>query len=250
MNATRLGKLLVFFTLVSSMVLATLALGVATNRIDWAGSVTPGESEGIHAQKRAEIEQMQDSLLRFRSRWKADQDALAVLEKKRPEDQKWYADQIKPLIDGNDTAGKAVANPIRNTQYEADGRLKVGPDGRPVLADNADARLQPLVKLKQELEAKEKEIAETITAIKALIDEEAKLSIQLRGDPGKIKGLNALLDEARLAQENSKKALLYAQQEAINGRVASASLLKRSKELDRRIAELKNHLREIAEANP
>lgn len=245
MNATTLGKLLVFFTLVVSLVLSTLAMGVATNRIDWAGSLTPGESEGVHAQKRAEIEQLQDNLLRFRSRWKAENEKLAILEKKRPENQAWYAKEVKSLYD---------TGPIRNTEYEKDGRLKVEKDvfdmGKPVMVENDDKRLEPLAVLTKKLDDLNGDIAKVIDTITKLVEQQAELTAILRGDPGKIKGLNALLDEAKLAQENSKKALDSAEKEATNGRVASESLQQRSRQLERRIAELKKHLREIAEANP
>lgn len=250
MKMTHLGKLLVFMTLVFSLTMATLALGVATHQINWADTESPEKTEGIHSQKRAEIEALQENLLRFRSRWKAEQNTLLALEKKRPEEQNWYADQLAALSNGKDVAGKEVANPIRNTVYEADGRLRVDLRGRPALIDHPDKRFKTLDVLQRELAEKEKEIADTILATQALIKELSQLTTQLRGDPGKVKGLNALLDEAKLAQENSKKELETAKQDATNGRVASESLLKRTRELDRRIAELKNHLRAIAEASP
>lgn len=250
MKTTHLGKLLVFMTLVFSLTMATLALGVATHQINWADTESPEKTEGIHSQKRAEIDTLQENLLRVRSRWRAEQNTLLALEKKRPEEQKWYADQLSALAKGTDVAGKEVANPIRNTVYEDNGRLRVDPQGRPNLVDHPDKRFKTLDVLQRELAEKEKEIGDTILAIHALIGELKQLTTQLRGEAGKVKGLNALLDEAKLAQENSKKELENARQEATNGRVASESLLKRTRELDRRIAELKNHLRAIAEASP
>jgi len=243
MKTTTLGKLLVFAMLVASLTMATMALGVATHQIKWADTEAPEKTEGLHSLKRAEIESLQENTFRFRGRWKATQNTLLALEKKRPEEQKWYADQLVGLV------SKDKALLVRNTAYENDGRLRVDAQGRPVLVDHPDKRFENLETLQEKLTQLEKDITETILATQALIKELSQLTTQLRGDPGKVKGLNQLLDEAKLAQENAKKELESAKQDATNGRVASESLLKRTRELDRRIAELKNHLRAIAEAN-
>src|SRR5947209_6453959 len=107
MNATLIGKILVFTNLVFSLMLAALAIGIVTNRMDWAPS--PPESDGLHALKTAEIAQKKEAFVRSRLRWKGERDSLLVLEKKRPDDQKWYAEQLAIALTGLDRDDKPVA---------------------------------------------------------------------------------------------------------------------------------------------
>lgn len=255
MNATNLGKILVYFHVVFSLVLMALAVGIVTNSIDWAGGGGPGETPGEHARKQEAIKTMQGSLLVFRSQWKEQHDILLALDKKRPEDQKWYAEQLKIAETGTNFARQRVPNAVKILEYEPNGKIKAEKDphdlGRPILADHPDKRFIDLKKLTDEIAIKDEEIKQAIEEIQKLIQEQQQLTFTLQGVPGKIKGLYALLEEAKTAQENSKKALDYARQESINGRVASQSLLRRGQELALRISELRKKLAALGEvANP
>ena len=231
MTVTLIGKFLVFVNLVFSLMLAALAVGIVTNRIDWAGTAAPGEREGVHKQRSEEVQVMREAYVRSWVRWKAEYDALAKVEKQRPEDQIWYADQMELLKTGKDRAGKAIDPAIQTFVQEADGRLKRqrGFEFRPEMVKHPDERFTFRTGLFEQLAEQEE-----------LIKQEEDLTLTLNGDKGKKKGLRDLLAEILLAQQRSQEELDIAKEESINGQVEAQSLLNRQRELLRRLEELKN----------
>jgi hypothetical protein len=229
---THVGKGLVYGIVAFSMLLAGMAWAILGNQFNWAGAPTaPGEPGSLHEQKAKAIEEQQKDLVRLRSRWKSEADGLGVLEARREGHQKFYKTELAGLREKE----------VKVITYQPDGKLITDQTGRPVLGPNPDERLKPLVKLDKDLENLDTELTATITAVNDLIEEQKKLTLMLRGDPGKAKGLLALLDESDRDRRNAEAELEAARQEAINGRVSVQSLLRRQKQLQARIKELREY---------
>ena len=227
---TKVGKGLVYGILIFAIGLVAMSWTILGNQFNWAGApASPGEPGSLFDQKARQIEEQQKELVRLRGRWKDQSDNLAMLEARRKGHQEFYKTEIAGLREKE----------VKAIKYEADGRLTTDATGRPVLGPNPDDRLKPLVHLEATLKKLDDDLKETITAVNELIEEQKKLTLILRGDPGKTKGLLALLEESERDRRNAEAELEAAQQEAINGRVSVQSLLKRQKQLEARIKELR-----------
>lgn len=227
---TKIGKTLVYGILVFSIAMVAMAWTILGNQFNWAGAPpSPSEPGSLHDQNAKKIEEQQKDLVRLRSRWKSDADNLAALEARRNSHKDFYKTEL----------GLLREKEVKAIKYEADGRLTTEPNGRPVLVPNTDDRLKPLVQLDDQLKKLDVDLKETITAVNELIEEQKKLTLILRGDPGKAKGLLALLEESDRDRRNAEAELEQARQEAINGRVSVQSLLKRQKQLEARLKELR-----------
>lgn len=229
---THVGKALVYGIFVFSMVLVAMAWAILGNQYNWGGAPTsPGEPGSVHEQNAKAIEEQQKEMVRLRTRWKGEADNLAVLEGRRKGHQDFYTAELAAL----------QKDAVKEITYQEDGRLVTDASGRPVLKPNADARLKPFTALDADLKKLDMDLKETITAVNDLIEEQKKLTLMLRGDPGKTKGLLALLEESDRDRRNAEAELEAARQEAINGRVSVQSLLRRQKQLQARIKELREY---------
>jgi hypothetical protein len=226
----KIGKTLVYSILVFSVAMVAMSWTILGNQFNWAGAPpSPSEPGSLHDQNAKKIEEAQKDLVRLRGRWKGDADNLAVLEARRKGHQAFYKEEL----------GFLREKEVKAIKYEADGKLITDASGRPVLEKNGDARLKPFKVLDDDLKKLDVDLKETITAVNELIEEQKKLTLILRGDPGKVKGLLALLAESDRDRRNAEVELEQARQEAINGRVSVQSLLKRQKQLEARIKELR-----------
>src|ERR1700730_2373839 len=98
---TSLGKLLVLLNVGLSLVLAGLAFGIYTNRIDWPGTA-PAAASGEKtvsevAQKKANVEDAQKASALALTRWEEAGTRLVHLEDRRPKDQQLYAKRLEIL---------------------------------------------------------------------------------------------------------------------------------------------------------
>jgi hypothetical protein len=245
-----IGRSLVYAILVFSILLAVLGIGVFTNQIDWAGAPPPNQVEGIYAKNLKDIQARQEDFVRLRRRWKTADDTLAALEAKRDVDQRWYKEQVAMLRTGNDARGQEVPDPVKALTYEADGRLKLDGNQRPVFGKNTDERLTHQKALDDQLTKINEQIAKEIEQIHKLLKEEEGYTLQLLGEAGKSKGLLALLEQSLKDKQNALKELEAARQEAINGRVSMQVLLARQKQLQTRVKELKDFLAAQAARQP
>jgi hypothetical protein len=236
----RIGKILVYTILVFSIFLAVLGVAVFANVIDWYPSAGPPKVEGIHDENIKEITQRQEDMARLRARWKNANNTLLALEFKRDSDRQWYKEQVDMLRTGKDAKGQKVNDPVKKLDYEADGRLKLDGVQLPALGPNADARLKDQESLDAVLKKLNEDIKKEIAAINDLVKLQKEYSLQLLGEPGKRKGLLALLEQSLKDKQNALKELEAARQEAINGRVAVQVLLARKKQLQARVKELKD----------
>lgn len=236
MNVTTLGKILVYCNLGFSLILATWAAGIVTHRLDWAP--TPEVSEGEHARKLAEIQGVRDNAIRFYGRWKAAENVLTGEEKRRAENQQWYAEQFRIMETGK-AGGRPVADAVKSLAYKANGELETTKDGRPVLKDTPlDRRLPARAVANERLGRLNNDIKKEIEEDQKLLQKHQELTFELQGDAGK-KGLQALLEESEQAQKHSQEELTHAKEEAIKGRVESGSLQQRQRQLLARLEELK-----------
>jgi hypothetical protein len=242
MSATMFGKILIFANLVLSLVFATMALGIYTNRIDWPGTASPlvqGEKVlGEHARLREEIRDQEKVASAALTRWLDLTKQVADLERNRPIALAWYADKINILDTGKDRAGKAEAV---TALVHKDGNL-LFQNGQPVPGPNPNQPLQPTSFY---LAAFGKNAADIKTQVeatnKALLDAE-DLTVRINGLMGKQKGLRDLLWEEETAHRNALEELEHVKPFRYNRQAEAELLSKRQQALEARVDELKKAL--------
>lgn len=225
---TRLGKLLVYLNVALSIAMAGLALGLYSNRVDWAGT-KPSESEGELKKFETELNNKREHFGRSVTRWRQEGKLLSDAEAFQAMARPWYAQQLELLVKGR---GPRV--PVDVLVYNG-GVVRLDPKGLPMLQPSPDKALWAETVLDQETLATDNEIAKEIAETQTLIDEENKLTLALNGRPGNPKGLRALLVEMLAAEKRSGEELLYVKRERINSREATNSLLHRQQQLRDRL---------------
>lgn len=168
---TRLGKWLVYFQIILSIMFAGVAVGIFTNRIDWAAKGDAAQAKQAVEQKRRDSEQVQGLGLAARTRWKAATDDLAKLEDKIPKDKAWYASQLDKLAKGG---------PVQTLKYQ-EGVLQRDPaTGLPVL-ENSARQLLPADQARQQLNQIDNQINVETKAVSDLAVREDELTKQIKG---------------------------------------------------------------------
>jgi len=133
--ATLLGKIAVVTNLALSLVLAGLALGIYTNRVDWSGPLKPVAGEAAQGEvdkRKAEFQHWLPLAANGRDDWGKDTRNLLAVERQRPENQKWYTDHLD-ILEGKRSNGAPVTGPITEIGYDAKGQLLLDNAGRPQL---------------------------------------------------------------------------------------------------------------------
>jgi hypothetical protein len=243
MTRTKLGKYLVFANFVLSICFLGIAVGVASNRIDWPGTAKAGGAGEIKAGialKTEEIKKFQEAANAAYTRQTAALADLLKVEQERPAKRKWYADQLSILATAKDSAEKAVQGaPVGNIKY-VNGQLQLDPKtGLPIL--EAIQGLKPVPEMTAELHAVHMDIQNVMKNVENHIKEEERLTKEINGDPkAKTKGLRALLAEEVAVEKNLQGELEYLRPLRYNRQVEAALLLKRQLSLKARLDELKN----------
>ncbi|MGE3805380.1 MAG: hypothetical protein AB7K24_11965 [Gemmataceae bacterium] len=237
---TRLGKALVYLNLILSLGLATMALGIYTNRIDWAGKATAGEREGEHARLRAEIQSQYEIYAMARRAYDDEAVALFQIEELRPKERQWHNEQLSLLETGINLAGQPVPDDlaVKIFNYDEKGRLRTDPTGRPMMMAHPDKRLKPRAKLVAVLREEEQKIEELIKQIDKLVAEEIRLTFYLEGKPGEQKGLYGLLAELDFARKQSLAEADFVKPLRVTRALEAQSLMARRLQLLARIEEL------------
>jgi hypothetical protein len=234
MNATTVGKSLVFVNLVLSMIFATWAIGIYTNRIDWPGGGTPsvpGERAlGEVGKRKAEITEAEKAAGLALANWQSWTGTLTQLEQvQRPQARAWFAAKLKGLEEG--------AGPVPSLVYGMDGKLQVGAEGQPI------ASLKPRAALRQEIAAVDAETERVAAQANKDLKAAEELTIQINGiregNLVKQKGLRDLLAEEEQAGENARNEIEYVRPLRYNRQAEVELLQKRQASLARRMAELK-----------
>ena len=241
---TLLGKILVFANLVLALFFLALGIGLATNRVDWPGTMKTGpaaEMKAGIALKSEEIKNWQQAASVALGRYALAMPELLKVEKERPERQQWFADQLGILRTGKDMAGKPFMGKIRNLVYK-NGQLQLDDKGYPVMADMPAVPfdLKPIPEMNQELAATQDLVKRETQKVAELMKEEGRLTLEMNGEAGKTKGLRDLLAEEVAVEKNLQEELEYLRPLRYNRQVESALLLKRQQSLKSRLDELKN----------
>src|SRR5262249_43578676 len=101
MTMTQLAKILVFVNFVLSLIFATWAFGVYSQRIDWGKKPAAVDRQaGELAKRLEEVDRLgggskEGSRQRADARWIQARDRLQTLEAVRDLNEKWYADQLQ-----------------------------------------------------------------------------------------------------------------------------------------------------------
>lgn len=246
---TFLGKLLVLVNLVISLMLATFALGMFTNRIDWPDKTAKtggsGASQGVLSKKKAELAQWRDAMAPAYTRWQELRKAVLEEEAKQPEDRKWYQEQMGILETGKNSAGAEA--PIQTFKY-MDKTLVLDDKGRPklepIVQDAKDSPVKCAVAGKADWKEVVEEIQETEKNILAKLEEQEKLSGQVNGGKGEL-GLRVLLEEQERAARAVSAEIDYLRPQRVNRQAEADVLLRRTSGLERRVEELQNKGRTV-----
>jgi hypothetical protein len=258
---TKYAKILIAVNLALSLILCAWAAGVYGNRIDFTEKGKLGEEK----KRLDEAVKARDLAL---ARYDAAKANLLQAEAQRPQLQKWYQEQLALLQTGKNAAGQPVNNPVQEIEYKK-GLLQLDKDGRPVLAaipwNRPQQALLDLDRLGQEYDKTVTEIRAEKEKLDGVVAEEKRLTEEINGDGQKKKGLRKQLEEVQEAMLNSlgekeflrrlEKANVYLVLPSIpdkegehehlmrtlyNRKIEAQSQLRRKKELDSRLEELKH----------
>jgi hypothetical protein len=244
---TLFGKILVFVNLALSLMMATWAFAVWSNRIDFSNTKATGDqAAGEFAQRAAQIEALWEAVPPAELAWKSARGELLDRESRRLADRGWYQDELNHL------RNKATAaDPCRTITYAQQnddrtgirkGEILLDPaTGRPVLASAKDRFGKPLLSLASYVNEEQKLLASMEVVQNKhenQMKEASQLTEQLVGTAGN-KGL-----QQRLVDERNKRKDVAAEEDLIrplliNGVVDSELILKRKNALELRIKELK-----------
>jgi hypothetical protein len=242
---TLFGKILVFANLVLSLLFAGAAVAVVTNRVNWPGiKGAPAEqARGLVEEKKAEIKKWEDGAQIGLARYEEAIAALPLLERDRPEKQKWYADQLAFLEKGTDAGGKPLKDAKVSRLVYKDGQLQLDNKGYPMLepvATRLKEGLQPIsqmVKIKADLD---EEIQKAMVRVANAIKQEKERTVEIDGEEGKDgkKGYRFLLAEQVQVEKEIQAELEYLRPLRYNRQVEAELLLQRQQALKARIKEL------------
>ncbi len=240
---TKLGKFLLFANLVLALFFLGLGIGVSTNRVDWPGTMKTGPASEVKAGiefKKQEIDRLQKAASQALGRWAVAMPDLLKVEQEKPAKQKWYDDQISILQTGKDLAGKPFMGPIRALSYKS-GQLQPDKEGYPAFEaiPAGPVDLKPIPEMTKELADNQDLVKKEIDRVAGLMKEEGRLTLEINGEAGKVKGLRDLLAEEVVVEKNIQEELEYLRPLRYNRQVEAALLLNRQQSLQKRLDELK-----------
>src|SRR5436190_18478381 len=131
---TKFGKILIFINLALSIGMAAVALGLYSNRIEWAGA-KPNESEGEINKLKTEITNQQALFGPNVQRWLKEKNDLAQQEALQARARRFYAEKLE-LLD----KGKGQNQPIDVLVFN-NGQLQLDAQGLPVLQPSPNKNL-------------------------------------------------------------------------------------------------------------
>lgn len=240
---TMIGKILVFANLTLSLIFATWAVSVFTQRVDFSDKKgkdpTDERGWGRVAKLKEELTSWNGDGKQGRrpwaeTRWLSSLGQLRAAEKLRLDNQAWYADQLAALANGNDAKGAAVPNPVKRVAYLG-GVLELE-KGLPKLMTVNDKGGQPLkprtglIQQQADLDTQIKKIQEEIAGLRKQADELT----------GKIEVVFREIARAAQARQGSVEEQRYLERVLYNVQVEGELLLDRQQELEVRLKELQS----------
>lgn len=235
---TFFGKILVMLNLALSLLLATWALGVYTNRTDWSSK--EGQAEKVKGEvfrRQYQAGEMWKAVVAAEARWKPAANVVRIYEQVRPENERWFADQLKQLDDS--------ANPLQTVVWNA-GQLVPDPKqaalerriaARPLLEpakDKFDKELRSLEFYKKDFADKQAQIKVEMEKYQKLVKEDTALTVELGG----VKQLRHRLELEAERQELVREEIEHLKPLLVDSKVQGELLLKRRASLERRVQEL------------
>jgi hypothetical protein len=243
MTMTQFGKLLVVFNVVLSLVFLAWAAAVYTEHVDW---VTPA---GGGADQKGRLEQLKEEITaldaernRVFARWHAVNRSLAAAEADRQPRRDWYAEQLKVVETGTDTAGNKVEPPVRELPPEVDGLVayRSRAPRKPITYNGQP--LQSLTYYGEQLVDRDQKVKEGQALVQKLIDEQKVLTEKLNGSPAIGKGLRDLFGEQVAAAQASADEQEYLRGQVANRKAEEQLMLKRYANMEARVKFLKEKL--------
>ncbi len=237
MNATTVGKSLIIINVILSMVFASWAVGVFTNRINWGG--TPGVAGDAAisetGRRSQELKDANAAAAVALGNWKSGNLTLNQLENAyRPQARNWFNAKLKALEDG--------AQPITSLAYAADGRLQLGAEGKPIPGPDGQP-LKARSAFRQAIAGVDAEIKQQNEQANKDLQAAEQLTIELNGvregNLVKQKGLRDLKAEEELAHQNALAEIQYLRPFRFNRQAEGELLQKRQDSLAQRLEELK-----------
>lgn len=201
---TLFGKILILVNVALSIGFAAWAVAIYGNRVDWGETrEAPGKMKGKLLERKEELEEWKKTYETAVQRYNAALGQLNNLERLRPQEQKYYRDELARMETGLDARGNLVPNPVTELVYEK-GQLKLDPKtGRPVQrAVDWQRPRQPLLdldRLDKEFKITHEELAKEKKALDELLNQEKDLTERLNGDGKTKKGLRREMDEVQEA---------------------------------------------------
>jgi hypothetical protein len=240
---TKLGKFLVFFNLVLSLMFAAWAVGVYTQRVNWADAKgkTPDDerSWGRIAKLKDDIERVNGTAAKAgprglaELRWLTALDEIRAAEKQRDENRVVYADALEAVYTGKTVSGNEVTGPVKRPVY-VKGELQVQKT-LPVLEVVPDKGNNPL-KPRVGLEAEAKQLNEDTVKVQ---EEIAALRKQAEDLTAQVHKLFTEIERAGRVRQGSLEEQQYLERVLYNVQVEADLLVERQKELEARLNELK-----------
>jgi hypothetical protein len=241
---TTIGKVLVYVTVLLSGLFLAFAVAVYSQRLPWF-TYTPEGGEkvvGIIDQAREEMARIIEARNLAEVRWAANANRLQALDRLVPQRRAFYANTLKAMTDGTDSAGMAVRIPVQQfpKDEDRDGLADLKPTDVAVKINDADALA--LKAYAREIDARQADIKALQDEFVKLVDEEKKLTEKLNGytaDGMMVKGLRQLLAEQEDFARRLRDEQDHLQPQLANRWAEAQLLLKRNALLEARKAELK-----------
>lgn len=241
---TKLAKLLILLNTAFSFAMMAWALSLLSNRIDWTDQKAKDDQPpGELAKRRARIEELWTGVRPAEAAWRDPHGEIVTLERRRPEDRRWYAAELQHLF-----TGAKEGSPARGVQFER-GVPAQDPANfnRPRMVNVNDRGGQPLQAMTYydtELDNERAKLVKEIERHDKLVKEDTALTVKLVGglDPLTkmmvVKGLRQRLIDERTKLLNLDEEEKLVKPLLINTYVDSQLILKRAELLKARIEEL------------
>jgi len=224
---TRTGKILVYVTLVLAVGMCVWAFGLYSTRIDWSNKPPNGEL----AKRITALRQVDGALQAAETRQRAAFGDLRTLERRRPRDNQYFANELHLL-----ETGINKDHPPRVVRIQS-GVIQVNPADGLVIMDPAPQPFLSLDDLARQQTQTQAALLASISEYQTAVEQDVKLTERIIGDKGLRQQLfnEEEIKQARIMQEIEDLKPLY-----INVMVDSELLMKRQRALEARVNELNN----------
>ncbi len=178
---TQTAKTLVFVNLVLSVIFVAWAVGLVTNQVPW-NNPPAGDGpkvEGFIAQLQAQSKRLVDARNSADQQWGNAYVELTGAEKQRAEAQKYYADLLRSVRDGD---VPDIKPPVQQLEFGPNNTLVLKRNGRPPVTINGENALS-IAGYHSKIQQTLGEIQTAQTEIARLVAEMDTLTKQINGVP-------------------------------------------------------------------